>query len=84
MNYFECLAALEMTYIFPDFSETTYTFMNEYSDVAGIDVSSIDTNDVRVTGPGGRLTVTVADVDIGIDSLSGPSTRRFVRSRRVH
>lgn len=49
--------------IFPNFCETTYTFTIEYSDIAGIDVSSIDTNDVTVTGPSGPLIVTGAGVD---------------------
>jgi hypothetical protein len=49
--------------IFPNFCETTYTFTIEYSDVSGIDVSSIDTNDVTVTGLGGSLIVTGSNVN---------------------
>ena len=51
--------------IFPDFGETSYAFTIEYSDVAGIDISSIDASDVTVTGPGGPLVVTGVSVDIG-------------------
>ncbi|MHC4113655.1 MAG: hypothetical protein ACYSUY_21510 [Planctomycetota bacterium] len=49
--------------IFPNFCETSYAFTIEYSDVAGIDISSIDTSDVTVTGPGGPLVVTGVSVD---------------------
>jgi hypothetical protein len=60
--------------IFPNFCETTYSFTIDYSDVAGIDVSSIDTSDVTVTGPGGALTVTGAGVNIGTDGSPRTAT----------
>ncbi|MHC4315542.1 MAG: hypothetical protein ACYSW3_24120, partial [Planctomycetota bacterium] len=60
--------------IFPDFGETSYAFTIEYSDVAGIDVSSIDASDVTVTGPSGPLVVTGASVDIGSDGSPRTAT----------
>lgn len=50
-----------------DFGETTYSFTIEYSDDMAIDVSSIDTSDVSVGGPGGGLTVTSATPSSGAD-----------------
>ena len=43
--------------IFGNLGDTSYSFTIEYSDVGGVDASSIDTLDVTVTGPGGALTV---------------------------
>ena len=47
--------------------QTVYTFTVEYSDVEGIDVSSIGLADVTVTGPGGALTVTSGTELTGMD-----------------
>ncbi len=43
---------------FDGFGATSYSFTISYSDVGGIDASSIGPADVTVTGPGGPLTVT--------------------------
>ena len=52
--------------IFSDFGDTIYTFTIEYSDVGGIDVSSIGTSDVTVRDPSlTPLTVTGATVPSG-------------------
>ena len=45
--------------------QTSYSFTVTYSDNAAIDVSTIDVNDVTVTGPGGSLTVISAVPDLG-------------------
>jgi hypothetical protein len=50
-----------------DLGETSYSFTVTYADVGGVDVSSIDTSDVTVTGPGGPLTVTAAVEASGTD-----------------
>jgi RHS repeat-associated protein len=57
----------------PDFGETSYSFVLTYSDTA-IDVSSIDVNDVTVTGPGGPLTIDSASVDIATDGSPRSAT----------
>ena len=60
--------------IFTDVGESTYTFTLEYSDVAGVDVSSIDAGDVTVTGPGGPLTVTAGSESSGTDGSPKTAT----------
>lgn len=40
------------------FGQTSYSFTIDYTDVGGIDASSIDANDVTVTSPGGVPAVT--------------------------
>lgn len=48
-----------------DIGGTAYSFDVTYADDVGVDVSSIDINDVSVSGPGGSLTVTGATVSGG-------------------
>ena len=47
--------------------QAVYTFTIEYSDEDAIDVSTIDLDDVTVTGPGGPLTVTSGVELTGVD-----------------
>ena len=60
--------------IFTDFGETSYSFTVDYTDVGGIDVSSIGTGDVTVTGPGGPLTVTAGAEATGSDGSPKTAT----------
>ncbi|TWU08400.1 hypothetical protein [Stieleria varia] len=51
----------------PEIGLTGYDFTIVFTDDNAIDISTIDTNDVSVTGPGGPLTITNALVDIGVN-----------------
>lgn len=60
-----------------DAAETTYSFMVEYTDDTSLDVSTIDTSDVTVTGPAGAVTITAAAVDVGTDGTPRVATYTF-------
>ena len=57
--------------IFTDFGKTAYTFTVQYNDVAGINILTLDANDVTVTGPDGSLTVT----DVSVNNPTDGSPR---------
>ncbi|MCP5528055.1 MAG: hypothetical protein H7A47_14785 [Verrucomicrobiales bacterium] len=59
---------------FPQFGQTAYSFTITYQDVGGIDVSTISTADVTVTGPGGLLVVVNAVEATGTDGSPKTAT----------
>ncbi|MBX7105228.1 MAG: hypothetical protein K1X57_14190 [Gemmataceae bacterium] len=58
---------------------TLYTFTVTYSDNSAIKVSTLDNNDIRVTGPGGfNVLATFVSVDINSDGTPRVTTYSFV------
>ncbi|WP_298867361.1 hypothetical protein [uncultured Gimesia sp.] len=57
-----------------EIGDTSYSFTVEYSDDSAIDVSTIDVNDVTVTGPGGALMVASAVEVSGVDGTPKTAT----------
>jgi hypothetical protein len=57
---------------------TAYAFTVTYSDNVAIDVSTLDNNDIRVTGPGGfNVLATFKSVDINTDGTPRVATYEF-------
>ncbi|HTK76010.1 MAG TPA: choice-of-anchor Q domain-containing protein [Gemmataceae bacterium] len=57
---------------------TTYTFTVQYVDSTGISVSTLNTNDIRVTGPGGfNQIATFVSVDVGTNGSPRTATYRI-------
>jgi Ca2+-binding RTX toxin-like protein len=65
--------------VFPiDFGNTTYTFTVEYSDVGGIDVSSIDADDVNVRDPSNTPLTVISGVETPTTGMDGsPRTATY-------
>lgn len=59
-----------------DFHEISVT----YSDPSGIDITSIDTNDVRITGP---LLTTLDVISVSTDAVAGQSANEVTATYRV-